>query len=681
MILASIVGTQIMAVLSPACTLLEEEFNKEGLLFLMATSRTIEVARKIEEFIASRYENVSVEVAHTSAGLEPEAPDLPPAHEVFAGFTSKIDDPVYFNVAGGMNFQIAAILYSIKEKLDRLRIVYPERYGVHVFKLEGTKLSYSTKHHVVSISTPEQIMDLQGLDWKPIESGLPANFVKWARKNGLIIPPGISVNIGGNVFEHVFQKNNELYLIGKLLNVSKAETRLKRVRKLLDFSQDRHKTAELYHKSILILTDNPMVKEHLEKDSGGKIEIVMLDKNGHPGMNDFEKIKSFFTSNVLEMPSISLPKLEPIESKVVYTVLGKDPMPTLQALKSHKTGGARLIVTSGDSSIENSWHRIQKLIPSLPQKRLQKIPVSFNSHEILSHVPPEPPEQLVVNITPGTKLQTAFLTIWAVIMGNIPVYSIKTDDRFLRRIPDNARGPKRATPTPVEVLTVRMPDVDILRHGRDKGFILKNEKFYQQMLSFIKSIINSSDPQSLIDKLCGRIPFVIPDVLKCDFLGPSKSKMDISVLWEGCSEPIQWSLLNNTWFEELVAYSIVCAGATNVHVNIKLGTDFNGNQHDFSEIDVVAGYENEIYVISCKSGKDSEDSWIEEVNAVAKQFGRFAHAMLAKLAYLGEPTVAGNVVIFGPRTIVDPERMKEALKLAADIKRTTRSGETGQNTS
>lgn len=664
MILASIVGTQIMAVLSPACTLLEEEFKKEGLLFLMATGRTIEIARKIEEFIASQYKNVSVMIESTSSGLEPEAPDILPAHEVFARFIGKVNEPVYFNVAGGMNFQIAAILYSAKDKLDRLRIVYPERYGVHVFQLEGTKLSCSTRHRVVSISTPEQIMNLQGLDWKPIKSGLPANFVKWARKNGLLIPPGISVDIGGNVFEHVFQKNNELYLVGTLLNVGGGEARLKRVRKLLDFSQDRHKTAELYHKSILILTDNLMVKEHLEKDSGGKIEVVMLDKNGVPNIKDLGKIREFFTGNVFNIPSISLPEPEPIESDIVYTVLGKDPVPTLQALKSHKTGGARLIVTSGDSLIEKSWQQIQELIPFLTQKKIQKIPVSFDSHEILSHLPPEPPDQLVVNITPGTKIQTAFLTIWAAVTGNIPVYSIKTDDRFLRRIPDNAIGPERSVPTPIEILTVKVPDLKILSLGKDKEFILQNRNFYPKMISFINSILSTDDPKIFIDKLCRRESFIIDGVLKCNFSGSVREKMYISVYWEKTGELIKWPLLNNTWFEELVAYSIIYAGATDVRVNVKLGT---------AEIDVVAGWSNEIYVISCKSGKDTESGWIKEANAVAKQFGRFAHGMLARLAYLGEPTVIENVVVFGPRTIVDPERMKEALKMASDMKRTTRN--------
>lgn len=144
---------------------------------------------------------------------------------------------------------------------------------------------------------------------------------------------------------------------------------------------------------------------------------------------------------------------------------------------------------------------------------------------------------------------------------------------------------------------------------------------------------------------------------------------------------IQWSLKNGKWFEDLVGYVLSDLNADDVNTGTSIAwseametslLNRHGMLTAMNEIDVVARFGINYYVVSCKAtAKEAVNELTTEVMAMASLFGRFTVPMLCFLRYYGKPYNHNGVYIFGCKTLCDKEKMKELLQSSLNEKRTT----------
>lgn len=124
----SLVGTQVMAELNPLLAIMNSK-EKPGRIILLPTEMTLEKALTIKNFLVAKKlkgeEDMEVEII--SKDSNPDTDGRRPAHEI-VGEKVAGADRFYFNIAGGMGFQIVYCINVIDP--EKCVFIYPEREGV-----------------------------------------------------------------------------------------------------------------------------------------------------------------------------------------------------------------------------------------------------------------------------------------------------------------------------------------------------------------------------------------------------------------------------------------------------------------------------------------------------------------------------------------------------------------------
>ena len=625
---------------------LKDENELEELLGLFAKGYN---AGKIKDYLitSKNYNKDSIQILRILDDLLCHG-NLLPAHIQLERLI-KDDKRVIFNIAGGMNFQVAAILYSISTPM--FDIVYPEDAGIHKATIDNGRM---TDYTLLPLPHLVNVLSMQGLEYEVLKYRKSPLFGTIDR-HSLTLPQAIYyVKVNNIIFNCVCNSGNSLIFFKVLLEKNyknrknKRESLLDVARSLLAFAETRVYSGDLLHRKIIVLTDISSVKDRLEIESRGKIKTI----------SDIRELTETIKTSV---PTIELSEIDEeiylTENKVygegtVYISLGKDILPALIALFSHRPARVVFFYTPEDKNIERNKSSIIKYRNLLPVKE-----VSFSKCSIFgSSIYNYPVRNNIdrphgVNITSGTKGHCAFLTLLAKKNG-LPVFSIKTDEQKLEEIPSGA-GSKLTAPEPLILLLMGGQKIPERGYGITGKEIIQQKELYEGILAFLSTIPEDAETKNILTS-----GITTPGGKLLVY----KEKEEMKIVFRGGNKRLAWSSKKNEWFEDLIGYIMIRQGAEDVRVRILTGREDDAMA--LTEIDVVARFGTSYFVISCKAGKTSVNKDSLEIAAVSRLFGRFAIPIMARLQYSKEPYRVKGVYHFGFRTFTDREKMQRLLEEA-----------------
>ncbi|MCX7858310.1 MAG: hypothetical protein N2513_10115 [Deltaproteobacteria bacterium] len=645
-----------MAVLNPILSLLEykaKEIDSPYVISLLHTQRNESkaYAQKIRGILSlyppSRLKKVNlVQISETLC----EENDLPPAHAVLRSIAEE-ENFIIFNIAGGMNFQVASCLYLLPETKS-FEILYPEQKGIHLFGIENGTLKYREK---LPLPNALSVLDLQGV------SHVQRNKKSKALQHVLetskhVLPPGtFSVEIGNILFDYVWNSGNTLSFLKIFMDSLHRKSKrnlLNEARKILSFSETRSGSGELFHRLIFVLTDIPSLAERLKEESKGKIKVISDIREISEG-DSVEKYETALSPEEMVYNTGNSGK-----NGILYLALGTDVLPTLIALWTHRPRKAVLFYTPFDQVIERYKNSLIKNAHLIPVEKISFVKTSIIGESILTYREVcEEKEPKFANVTSGTKAHAAFLSLFAK-SNKFPICSIRTDDETVEEIPAGEK--KELTgPDPVELLILRGMNVPPRGYGVGKDELLKDRDHYEGILTFIRMIPPSSSVRRLI-RHGGEIPGARIEVF------PEEQR--IKIFLKQHNRVLEFSTQNNQWFENLIGYVMLLQGADAVRVRVL--TDREKQASTLTEIDVVARFKSTYYAISCKAGDFEKNEASVEISATSKLFGRFTIPLIASLFYHDEnPRRVNGVYMFGFRTFTYKDKMSALLRSARESAR------------
>jgi hypothetical protein len=444
----------------------------------------------------------------------------------------------------------------------------------------------------------------------------------------------------------------------------------------MNMATDREAFTELYHRDIAVVTNIDDTAERLTREGGGKIDVIHFDQrteNTAPLCAGLRRLFSPEPAAPLTRPPrpvvIDTGAASKSDGSFLLTALGPNIMPTLIALWSHVPETACLLYTPGSPIVEQYKDALIAEAKSLPVKTIIFRPAGIVGTEI-PDIPAPAECRPMVNITPGTKGHAAFLSVWARTHGG-EIYTIDTGEGCLKKLP-HGKGRNLNAPSPT--LYLKLTGANVLDYGESKGAFLQHRAELAAVLDFIRLMDSESRP--------------VPDF-------PSKPiQLNTARFEPGPGDrgqirfnedpaPVDCRFdSGNEWFERLVGFVMAECGARDVQIRFRsrwspaaekrLKKRF-GQVH-LSDVDVIARFGPNYYVISCKATKAKQiEATASEAVSFASLFGRFAVPLVCFLAYDGPPYADPHgVYVFGHRTLTDTEAAREMLQRAVEERRTTR---------
>jgi hypothetical protein len=665
-----------MSVLNPllAFTLYREKPFAVDLL-TTREERSKSLAKTIIKFLTAserfHFESSQFVTREISDSLDWDDYGRPPAHKIIREISDLGD--IAFNLAGGMNFQIAACVYEIP--LEKCIYLYPEAVGVHAWQFQDSSPTY---YDLYPLPNPVDVLSLQGIhSERGVSRSISGFFKREFEKAGITLSKRgmMPVRIGDVLFEHSWNHGNELRfmkIIHKQIGDEKNDKfYLRESRKIISLASKRDAFGELYHRRIGVLTNIPTVAERLKEEGGGKIQVIEIKYDRSSSQNALqESLRNFFhhpTMTSINESGISIhnDSLSNITREtMLYIAFGRNLMPTCIGLWTHKPSKVCLLYTPSDPEVQRIKNAFMEYKNLLPTREIQFIPISIEGVEILDLFNGSEPDKTEVNITPGTKGHTTFLTLWSKLHEVKKIYSIETKSQKLIDIITGDACPLKG-PSPCEYLL--LSGKVIKETGADAKKLQGNSKRYNEVINFMRQMLKEKgnindfpfkniDLQNAcyrVDKRCGEII--------------SKGKQQ---------NKTKWSLVNSTWFEELIGYCSLKSGADDVQVRIRTPHEHQIEEHlrekypdgniFLTDIDLCVRFNANYYVISCKATqREKSEVTAEEVVAMANHFGRFAVPLISFLKYGGDPFKTKNgVFCFGYKTFMNFEALNGLFKIA-----------------
>ncbi|GEM_PF-5238150 len=668
----SLVGFQSMAILSPLLTLLQHQrLSKSATVFLLPTKETLNDAEDIKGYLSGKYGGLTINIASVSTNLSDEEA---PQKRVKQILQSLGNQKIYFNMAGGLKYLIVACILEIHS--ERVTYVYPEADSIRVFRFDQTGEPQMTEYEPVVERDFKTIFKIQGMEFRD-EASVDTNQARMILN--LLIDRDIAdaetlfykkaVRIGEVRFNYVFNSKNLLIFVYR----TDVNTDTQTIRKIINLATNRHDFGELMHHKIIVITSSKQHKERLQSESGGK--VIVLDPKDTKISIDLSVALKTNKYEIETFSTINSPSLK----KSLYVVLGREIMPTLTAIWSHMPDRICFLYTPTDNTVMESKKSIIENRALLPTKEIIFIPTDITGKEILSYKP-GPNEVIECNITPGTKAQGAFLTLFAKMHGGT-VWSInQKNEGSIEQLPTGIKKP------------LNLPDV--LTITKLKGL------FTEGMMA--DRVFDEAGMELLLKFLCKlkEKPFFhrFPekDIDLDGFIYRVFKDSRYGELKVG-KQFVRINLDMNPWFEDLTAWSLKKAGVKDLVLRLKRQIQDSSKEEYIvrTEIDVIGIYRGRYLVISCKSGKfPSKYTEINNQSAKTQQYydekfmqlkreaisdlkgtvallGRFAVPLLSAFRHRGDPQMIDEVYVFGIDTLCDSKKIQNLLDMAIKARQTT----------
>lgn len=621
------------------------------------------ITKKMLEALNGSGVSIRVNITTISNTLTVDSDGNLPAHLVTTQIVSENPrEKIYFNTAGGMNFQVAACTSELM-KFSNVAYLYPDNYGINVFVQDnGGKI---VTRDMVPVPEVRKILDMQGIRYKQSDGALNPIIKDICRKSGITLPRDVlkNVEIEGIFFDFVMNRQNTLCFC-KLMHNSpeiKSAQFLASVRELIDFAINRQSLGYLAHHKILVLTNSGIARERFFTESLNKIDTVRYGGRDYSlWPQEIQAFQAFFQKKQKEK-KYNL-RLEQVDGKTLFAFLGTDAMPALKTLWSFQGKHVCLFYTPDNPRIKFYKEQIEKLSGrDLLPCRVTFNPISFYAMELEDFIPPV--NEFEVNVTPGTKGQIFFLTRMAKRHKG-QINSINNRTNMVESISGSACYPVKTPPMDIFLdITVDSKRIDFKKGPARKGM----EALRQFCSKFALSDLPITD-------------FYDKKEIALDGIRMVRGDQSFSLQFTNGSltgKSFEFATQPNAWLENFVGYVIKNCGADDVFLSLKTRWNrppiIQGKHVSHrSECDVGVRFGNNFYFISCKAGKNiSYKKAALEIKSAARSLGRFAIPMLAVFKYSMEPKLEQGVWKFGYKTLADKNAMKGVLKNAAASSSTT----------
>jgi hypothetical protein len=732
MIFLSILGTQTMAVINPLLSLIKNGPRPEKIVLLVTPyikerkgAQQMAAEQLIMEKVGGLGCPATVEICEISEGLTPDDQERPPAQGVVAEMVGGGAE-ICFNLAGGMNFQVAACIQAMSASGGLF--LYPEQRRVYAIQ-KGASNTLSIKPW--PLPKAEHVLKLQGLSAEVFPSPQANLIRKLFNQCDLPLPTEqvFAIRIGELEFDYFFNDQNTL----RFMKVMKGkENSPQGFRRLAAQVNDRALFGDLYHKEVALLTRDINIADRIAKESLGNLHRIKAARWPQEIAKQRKDLRRFMGFIFDPDKPDAVPAVETYgetngQPSALITTLGADPVPTLIAIWSARKEHLILLYTPSDPTIMRYKAAFIANLNLLPCKTITFVPVGLSGHEFLGFERPAP-QEVAVNITPGTKGHGAMLALWAKLHG-ADTYS--NSAQGLYSFKEHCTTPLTAPP-PAAVLA--LAGHRLLSEGTSGDDLQKQSDIYDAITRFLEKIRDAGKSvKPLFEKRSVRIHadslvVVTKDGIKTATLHLEKENKEV-----------EFSLEGGEWFEQFVAYRILACGADELRVRMRTDWDeairalynrwhhekehrqvqsvrndcgtattplqshecaknpqtppstdtsegqiMGGNGQDLppevhmTDIDVAVRFKGNYVVVECKSGagvlfvEGAMDSVTRGVKAVAGLFGRFAIPMVCLLKYEKEPyRHDSGVYIFGYKTLIDTPCLTELIHQAINAKSTT----------
>jgi len=659
----SLVGFQILAVVNPLLAL-QKAGRGPRTVTLWPTAKTLGVAEEIRKRLAGP--GCEVIIDDVADGLTPGQ-----AHRLTVGEGARRlaggTDPILFNLAGGMNFHLAAAVQALP--LDRTTFLYPEEEHVLQFRF----LADGSRERVtLPLPDPVDVLAWQGVPFRQIRMRGPVP---------KILPPGVQVGIeiDGMVFDLVRNEGNTLSFL-RILDSSfegpaamESKALRETCRGLLAWGKDRRRFGHLYHRHVTVLCSRSLIRNRLASESAGKIRVSPFDRKSLDSwMSKARQHQpgSFSSSGSVPSPwQRSGGQAGRVTGPILVVILGPDPLPTLVAIWSHQPRKVFLLYDSHHPTIRSLAETWQNLAQVFPVAELIGVPVDFEPLSVLDiEVKTAPEHPVEVNVTPGTKLQGAILCLLARMRG-ATVWTLDNQTGCSRTFADGGMSRPMVGPSPQTLLLLRGENLAPESAGKDQ--LGRKDRLYRTVLRWYeRAAMQKGAPEPLLPGKRISLPGAVFDGGRFLFDGEKASDRLLLVL--------------NIWFEEFVAWRFLRAGAEDAQVRLRtlppgvvgIERDANGIPIFKSDFDVVLRRGHVYWVVSCKSGRvPGVIRHSVEAEALASCFGRFAVPLVIHLPRRGPANEINGVWWGGLDVLVDDHALAGLLDIALASRRTTRPAE------
>ncbi len=668
----SFVGTQVMAILNPLLSVIRSNHcrNLEQITLLTTSYRkTSENAEKIRDFLTRKnkfpYRDQQFEI------IEVPSSDKMTDGNHLSGELQKIfgSKPICFNLAGGQSYHVSQIISRLVADHDFL--VYPASSETKLFRLTGNKTVISKLDPPEELEIPE-LLDMQGIKYQITERSMP-DFLKDIFKD-VKNPPSViaeGVEIDGIYFDVVWNRNNGLTALKYVDNIEGEPIDF--ARSIMTPVKSRLAFSELYHRKIGIVTSIKTVAQRLREEAGSKIDIFFLSNNPYGRKKILKKIHDYISQHKSARPS-NWPKTKKIQvrsstpsndSRTLHIVLPPNTAPALLALWSHRPSRAVCYYTPGNLVVEKRLKAFKDYKDRLPQEleTVELRPVSIDGVEILDHEPSK--GNFEVNITPGGKSHSAFLSILANLNG-MPDYSIETSSQMITCINGKGKDIKLQGPTPADFLRFSGTKIQSLGKTQDDLKIMDQNHI---LWDFFRAMVREGFALEKFPKESCKFG-------EWSYTGEKRGNT-CHIKRRG-QFVLNLSVRGGEWFEEFVGYALIMAGADDVQVRIRtkwprekqasLEKSFGENTF-LSDMDVTARFKGNYFLVSCKACPlDCHDDYQEtlhktvtDAEANASLFGTFCVPLVCGLHEKNDIRSESGVPVFGLETLVDPDKLYKLL--------------------
>ncbi len=678
MTFVSIVGTQVMAVLNPL--LAWGRFVRKPVKVVLLHTHLEHsqlLAASIEKFLrkdeAKHYAGImisGIELLPVSSSLTTDAHGE--SAPVIIGRIAEQNRNMVINIAGGLGFLLTASIRTLK--ISSIGLLYPESRCVHLITIRNGKALALP----LPLPRPVDVLKLQGLEPKTVKSANNSYLSAVMGRYGISRPSLSLMNIavGGCVFDLAWSYDNEMHFLIALIEPIRRKTMSKfqkrqiaaemlRANRLITLvARGRSDFGELYHRKVAVVTNSDDVVERLSHEGGGKVTI--LDARSATFERTF---KAFFRAGPMEVTTDTVS----VESENCVTgvntphrgtlalLLGANPMSTLVALWSTPCRQALLFYTPENKEIVKIKDCLLSNKGLLPVEEVTFVPIDFIGTRILETVPPQE-RPFLLNTTPGTKVQKTFLEIWGMTHGADQFLTCRTMGSELL----DQNGSHVASLTGPSALAYLMltgqPGMDL----RLDTAGLRRDTGIAHLADFTESLHRN---HKMGPGLPGRV--MHHDGWQFDPRDGVKG-----ILVKSGAPANQICLSPADWFEDVVGYQLLQAGADEVEIGAKSMRVSKSGQ--LTEIDVVARFKGNYVVVSCKTGNQAtlEDS-AEQAISVARLFGGFCLPMVAFCRDESPipPVVIGRelVPVIDLQTLFDLPALKGMIEAAFASRRKTQS--------
>lgn len=668
----SIVGNQTMATLNPLLALIKADRKPAAISLLCTPGSRSHAERLLQVLPGLGFPSEAVDVAMISDSLRSDR-NGPPAPAVCRALRERGD--IVFNLAGGIGFQIPACARALDR--ERTLFIYPEMERIMLLRFTGGGIETEALPLPPALDVLE-LFTLQGVEWQPanetswplLNKALAAARMKRFPDDGLC-----NVRIASLDFACVLNRGNRLKFLHVIEGASGKNGRdadMKKARAVIALGKSD--LGQLFDREIHVLTDSAAIAERLLREKGLKVfpHVFRHDRSGEMGAKLF--LQSYLAERTM-VPKGARQRPEEIvhtgggssSDRVLYVMLGTEPLPTLLAVWSHRAGEVNFLYTPDNSQVAALRDAFVANGARMPVARFRFIPVSFGGEEIAALPAPGDSSRVDVNLTPGTKLQKTILALWAARHG-VACFTVSTRPDQLVPLDGGVRVDRLPVRTPPADCYLKLGGITVQRFGRlDKGQLLRSHRI-NAAYGFLAAA--ARQPDCLAD--FPRRAIALPEV----GFTPLENHYGRLSLSDGTEAEILCGSggEKGEWFEEAVGLAFSRAGVTGVQLNIRLAWSdqrkaalkkLTGTESPMAEIDVVAWQGAAYYVVSCKATKVKDlRKNVNETRAYARPFGRMAVPVLAFLKHGGEPYVVDGVQIIGPKTLADPKAMGRFLEEA-----------------